>query len=328
MLLEREIYLDIEKDLEELEHFLEDINLKRPTALDYTIGIYEDNKLIATGSLSGNIIKGVGVSPEYQGKSISSKIITNLLNKAIELSRENIFIYTSSDSERMFLGLGFKRIAKALPYAVLLEWGGYLDKYVSKLKKISKDKPLNAACIVINANPFTLGHRYLIEKAAQESEFLYIIVVEEDRSLFSFSERLRLVKEGTEDMENLEIISSGEYIISAATFPSYFTKESNLAMIQASLDLDLFSNHIAPSLNITKRFIGEEPFSEITSMYNETMKKILPKNGIKVIEIPRLEVGNAIISASRVRRAMEEGKLDDIKNIVSSSTYDYLKSCE
>lgn len=94
MILEREMYLDFNGDYEEMKGIFESLNLKMPTDLDYTIGIYEENKLIGTGSLSGNIIKGVGVSPEHQGKSISTKIITNLLNKAIELNKQNVFIYT------------------------------------------------------------------------------------------------------------------------------------------------------------------------------------------------------------------------------------------
>lgn len=326
MILEREMYLDFNGDYEEMKGIFESLNLKMPTDLDYTIGIYEENKLIGTGSLSGNIIKGVGVSPEHQGKSISTKIITNLLNKAIELNKQNVFIYTEPKSQSMFIELGFKKIAEALPYAVLLEWGGNLEKYIVRLKELSKGKPLNTSSVVINANPFTLGHRHLIERAMEKSELLYIIVVEEDWSLFPFKDRFKLVKEGVKDLKNIKVIAGGDYIISAATFPSYFTKETELAIAQTSLDLDLFSKYIGPSLNITERFVGEEPYSLVTSIYNETMKKILPERGIKITEIPRLEIGGSIISASRVREAMKEGDVESIKNIVPKSTYDYLKS--
>lgn len=322
------MYLDFGDDFKRVKDFLESLNLKMPTDLDYTIGIYEENKLIGTGSLSGNIIKGVGVSPEHQGKSVSTKIITNLLNKGIELNRHNIFIYTDPKSQPMFIDLGFKKIGEALPHAVLLEWGGNLEKHTAKLKDLSKDRPVSASAVVINANPFTLGHRHLIEKAMEKSKLLYIIVVEEDKSLFPFKDRFKLVKEGVRDMKGVKVIAGGDYVISAATFPSYFTKEANLAITQASLDLDLFSKHIGPSLNITERFVGEEAYSPVTSIYNEEMKRILPERGIKVTEIPRLESGGRAISASRVRKAMEEGNIESIKDIVPKSTYDYLKGIQ
>lgn len=328
MFLEREMYLDTYKELCEIKDFLESLNLKMPKELDYTVGIYKDNNLIGTGSLGGNIIKGIGVSPKLQGEGISAIIITNLLKKAIELGRDNIFIYTKPDSGTMFSELGFKRIANASPYAVLLEWGNGLEGYLSKLKEISKYKPSNATCIVMNGNPFTLGHRHLIENALKQSKFLYVLVVEEDKSLFPFKVRFNLIKEGLKDIENIEIIPGGDYIISAATFPSYFTKEVDLSIAQGTLDLDLFSNHIAPALKITKRFVGEEPICPVTSVYNRVMKETLPKSGIEVIEIPRLEKGGGYISASRVRAALKTGDIEGIKDIVPISTYNYLKSSE
>lgn len=326
MFLEREMYLDTEKDFEEMKNFLHSLNLKIPQDLDYTIGIYEGNNLIGTGSLGGNIIKGIGISPKFQGQGISAIIVTNLLKKAIELGIDNIFVYTKPSSEPMFLNLGFKEIAKASPYAVLLEWGNGLESYISKLKEASNDKALNASCIIINGNPFTLGHRYLIEKALVQSKFLYILVVEEDKSLFPFKVRFKLIEEGLKDIKNIKVIAGGDYIISAATFPSYFTKDVDLSIAQASLDLDLFSNHIAPALKISKRFVGEEPICPVTSVYNRAMKEILPKRGIEVIEIPRLEIGGSYVSASRVREALKTGDIESIKNIVPISTYDYLKS--
>ncbi|MCF6459936.1 [citrate (pro-3S)-lyase] ligase [Clostridium sp. Cult3] len=326
MYTERELYLDENKDYMEVKTFLKDLNLRMPENLDYTIGIYHDDALIGTGSLGKNIIKGVGISPEYQGKGIASLIITNLIKKAIENEIYNIFIYTNPNSQFMFLELGFKKIAEALPHAVLLEWGGHIDDYVSNLKQISMDKPSNASCIVINGNPFTLGHRYLIEKAVTHSPFLYVLVVEEDKSIFPFDIRFELTKEGVKDIENIEVIAGGNYIISAATFPSYFTKELDLAIAQTSLDLDLFSRYIGPSLKVKKRYVGEEPYCPVTSIYNQTMKKLLPGRGIEVVEIPRLEIEGSWVSASRVREAMRTGDIEGIKNIVPQSTYNFIMS--
>jgi [citrate (pro-3S)-lyase] ligase len=173
-----------------------------------------------------------------------------------------------------------------------------------------------------------MGHRYLIKKAARESPWLYILVVEEDRSLFPFHIRFRLIKEGVKDLKNLSVIPGGEYVISSATFPSYFTREEDLAAAQASLDLEVFSTHIAPPLKVIKRYVGEEPYCPVTSVYNRCMKELLPQKGIQVVEVPRLKIGVEAVSASRVRELIKRGEVEKTRELVPESTYSYLVSPE
>ena len=63
----------------------------------------------------------------------------------------------------------------------------------------------------MNCNPFTLGHRYLIEQASEKVDHLYVFVVEEDKSFFPFSDRIGLVKKGTADLKNITVKPSGKY---------------------------------------------------------------------------------------------------------------------
>lgn len=201
-----------------------------------------------------------------------------------------------------------------------------LIKFIKSLKPY-KEKNKNAicGCIVMNCNPFTLGHRYLIEYAASKVDRLYIFVVEENKSYFNFDDRFRLVKEGTSHINNVTVLPSGHFIISAATFPGYFYKDNlKEAKIDCSNDLNVFAQYIAPALNITIRFAGEEPLDPITNQYNEAMTEILPKYGIKFHAIPRKTESNEVISASRVRKYYESGNLEAIKNIVPETTYRYL----
>lgn len=180
--------------------------------------------------------------------------------------------------------------------------------------------------IVMNCNPFTLGHQYLIETASGLCEKLYIFVVEEDKSIFPFEDRLKLVQEGVKDLKNVTVLHSGNFIISALTFPGYFNKSvDNNVSVDTSDDLILFAKHIAPTLGINIRFAGEEPIDYITRQYNETMKEILPKYNIEFVEIPRKEMGDAIISASRVRKLLFEENFDEIAKIVPQTTLEYLK---
>ncbi len=181
--------------------------------------------------------------------------------------------------------------------------------------------------IVMNCNPFTLGHRYLIEYAASRVDTLYIFVVEEDKSYFSFADRISLVRQGTEDLKNVIILPSGKFIISATTFPGYFYKDDiKEATIDCSNDLTVFAQYIAPALDIRIRFAGEEPLDPVTNQYNEGMKEILPQYGIEFQPIARKcdTDGSQVISASRVRKYFERGDLDSLKSIVPSTTYRYL----
>lgn len=179
--------------------------------------------------------------------------------------------------------------------------------------------------VVMNCNPFTYGHRYLIEEALKQCDYLVIFLVEEELSFFSFDERIALVDEGTKDLENIVVIPSGRFIISSLTFSEYFNKsEIQDRIIDTSLDITVFAREIAPCLNITKRFVGEEPIDKITKQYNESMKKILPEYGIEFIEIPRMKAVDMVISASKVRQAIEERDHTLLKQFVPDTTYEFL----
>ena len=176
-------------------------------------------------------------------------------------------------------------------------------------------------CIVMNCNPFTLGHRYLIEQAAKQVERLYVMVVKEDCSLFAYKERKAMVEQGVADIENVNVIDGSDYAISRATFPTYFLKRlDDAADTQMLLDLDLFRRHIAPALGATVRFVGTEPTDQLTRRYNQLMHEALKD----VREINRLEKDGNAVSASRVRKAMEEGDMNTIRQLVPPTTLPYI----
>lgn len=201
-----------------------------------------------------------------------------------------------------------------------------LSDYLESLRKIHRDG-VNGA-IVMNCNPFTNGHLYLIEQASKQVDNLYIFVVSEDRSFFSFEDRIHLVKEGIKNrLNNVIVVPSGKFILSADTFPEYFSKENAAKdiLLDTSFDIELFSKYIAPVLNISVRFVGEEPKDVVTRQYNRDMQRILPRYGIKYVCMDRKEVeGGECISASDVRRLWKEGNREEIKKRVPESTYRYL----
>jgi len=175
--------------------------------------------------------------------------------------------------------------------------------------------------VVMNCNPFTLGHRYLIEQAAKQVERLFVMVVREDCSLFAYAERKAMVEQGVAHLKNVTVIDGSEYAISQATFPTYFLKRlDDAADTQMLLDLDLFRRHIAPALGATVRFVGTEPTDRLTRRYNQLMHEVLAD----VREIVRLEKEGNAVSASRVRKAMEQGDMSTIRQLVPPTTLPYI----
>lgn len=200
----------------------------------------------------------------------------------------------------------------------------YLDQYFGDF---SGEEYSTVGAIVMNGNPFSRGHRYLIEQAGRQVEFLIVFVVEEDASLFPFEERYRLIKEGTKDIDNIMVVPSGEFILSKNNFEEYFTKQENEAVaFHAEYDINIFADYIAGSLHITHRFAGEEPEDQITSIYNDAMRRILPSKGITFVEIPRITVKDEFVSASRVRKYLLEEKNDKAFDLLPVSTTSYLMS--
>ena len=315
---------------DQLCDMLDAFDLRDVENADYTVGIFDEQRLVGFGSLSGDIISGVVVNIEDQNKGISAKIISHLINVAIEHGTSTVHLFTKPEKAHFFTSLGFRLLATAPSCAAMLEWGDTaLAFYLKQLQGQAFDGHPEAAAIILHANPFTNGHKYLIERAADENKYLYVIVVEENQSLFSFDVRFTLAKKCTAHLPNVLVLPGGRYSVSPLTFPSYFTQENRLAETHASIDLALFSSHIAPALNIKARYIGTEPYNEVTHIYNEIMKQFLPTQGIHVTEVPRINVGGETVSASAVRHLLVEPELSEpctirLRSLVPPPTYAFI----
>lgn len=202
-----------------------------------------------------------------------------------------------------------------------------LSTWLESVKKYRGTSGQRTGAIVMNCNPFSLGHRYLIEKSCGLVEKLLVFVVEEDKSFFKFKDRIEMVRLGTADLSNVTVIPSGKFIISAQTMPGYFIKDDNPDVVfEATKDLSIFTEIIAKELNINVRFAGEEPIDSFTRQYNLAMARQLPKCGIEFVEIPRKKYEGEIISASRIRRLMDQKEYDQIRGLVMPQIYEYLET--
>ena len=316
--------------------------IRRDANLDYTCGMYdEEMNIIVTGSCFGNTLRCMAVSNAHQGEGLMNQIVTHLISIQFERGNTHLFLYTKCNSAKFFGDLGFYEIARIDGQIVFMEnrKTGFTS-YLEKLKKETEQSEVfrqfscndsaktKIAALVMNANPFTLGHQYLVEKAASENDILHLFIVSEDQSLVPFSVRKKLVLEGTAHLKNIIYHESGPYIISNATFPSYFQKDADAVMeSHANLDLTIFVR-IAQTLGINYRYVGEEPNSQVTGIYNEIMAKKLPENQIACKIIPRKEANGSVISASTVRTALKSGKMELLKTLVPETTLRYFQSEE
>lgn len=320
----------------QIQKLLQEEGIRRDPNLDYTCGMYDDDmNIIATGSLFGNTLRCMAVSHLHQGEGLMNEIVTHLIETQFERGNTHLFLYTKCNTAKFFRDLGFSEIARVSDQLVFMEnkKTGFSD-YLKRLQKEQKEAdcsktpeaPKNIAALVMNANPFTNGHLYLVEKAAAENDILHLFMVSEDASLVPYSVRKQLIMEATSHLPNICYHDSGPYIISNATFPSYFQKdESSVITGHALLDLTIFQA-IAKALHINRRYVGEEPTSQVTGIYNNIMAEELPKSDIECIIVPRLEFNGTPVSASTVRQAIHDGKIEDIKPLVPETTYNFFKS--
>ncbi len=330
--------LDNPFDLKLVKDFLAGLGFEfDPSEVECTMIVYNlKGELVGTGSHLGRILKYVCVAPKFRDTTAFALIVTYMTEKLLKIYKHT-FVFTRPENSVRFRGLGYTEIATAEPLFSVLEFGfESISTYQDYLKTLLVPaKTANVAAMVVNCNPFTNGHKYLIEKAASENEVVYLFVVEEDRSAFPFAVRWELIRKGIAHLKNVVMVKGGMYIVSGAIFPSYFLKNeaiNDVMQKQAELDVKTFANYVVPILGIKKRYVGTENYCKVTGAYNLAMKAILPSFGVEVIEVTRKATGSGVdhlpdyISASKVRKAIKHDHLEEIIDFLPDSTREFLFS--
>lgn len=289
-------------------------------------------RLVACAGIEANVVKCVATDPLARGESISLKVVTEMIHVAHDLGHDHLFLYTRPNNVAFFAGCGFYRVVEVPGLVALMENTPIgVRAYCRSLAKLRHEGAV-VGSVVVNANPFTLGHRYLVEQAAARCDVLHLFVVAEDASFFPYAERFELVKAGIAGIPRVVLHPGSQYMISRATFSSYFFKEKNVVGdCFTAVDLLIFREYIAPALGITHRFVGTEPFCRTTNKYNADMMYWLQADlsgaaPITVVEIARTEHGAVPISASEVRRLLYANDFDRIAPLVPPTTLDLLET--
>lgn len=307
------------------EALLQKAGLEPDTDSDSTVLIREETgTLIAAASRKGNLLKCIAVDDAHQGEGLTATLLTTLRQDAFQAGYKHLFLYTKPQNRYMFSSLFFYPIAESKQVLLMENQQNGIQSFLDSLPGDPCGGTVGAA--VMNCNPFTKGHRYLIETAAKECDRLYVFVLSEDKSDFSAKDRMEMVKRGTADLSNVTVLPTGPYLISSATFPTYFLKDrENAETVHCLLDIEIFCKYYVPKFGITRRYVGTEPLSPMTGQYNEALKQHLPEKGIGLREIPRLEIGSPV-SASAVRAALQTGDKETLQQFLPTSSYNYIKA--
>jgi [citrate (pro-3S)-lyase] ligase len=327
---------------ESAKALLQEDGLTYETPAEYTYCLVDEyGVMIATVSLDANVIKYVAVSKHHQGEGLTATLMTHIVGYAMAHGQRHLFLYTKPESVNFFKPFGFYEVQKASKVVLLENKRNGLASFLQDIQHETAEylrehqedeKQIHTiGAIVANCNPFTCGHRYLIETASKQCDLLHVFVVSSDKSTFPKKVRFSLVKKGCADVPHTVVHSTGDYLVSPATFPTYFMKDVSTfhkLAFSHELDINIFLQYFVKNLHINIRFVGTEPLDKTTNAYNQSMAKMLPLNGVQFVEIPRKEQKSRPISASRVRKLMEEGRGEETKDLVPPTTYAYLISEE
>ncbi|MDR1930101.1 MAG: [citrate (pro-3S)-lyase] ligase [Treponema sp.] len=328
--------------LEKLRDFLRDNGLDYDDRIEFSVCLMDGEAIAAAGSIGGGVLRCVAAARDRQNEGLAASVVTELIHHAAREGRHHLFLFTKPGNGGLFSNLGFYPVAETGEALLMENKKEGVRRFVASLSRpggksaAAVGKGAGAAgaagtgvtgAIVANCNPFTLGHLYLVETAARECDALHLFILSEDKSEFSVEVRRELALRGTAHIPNVIVQPTGPYLVSGVTFPDYFLKDSaSPEAVNTELDLTIFARHFADPLGITRRYVGAEPLDPVTAAYNRQMRRILPRYGIQVAELLRLEQRGAPVSAGRVRRLLGEKNFAALKELVPPASFDYLVS--
>jgi [citrate (pro-3S)-lyase] ligase len=310
-------------EIDDVKNLLKINNLTYEDTITKTIGLYDQKRMVATGSIDHNVIKMIAVDPDYTSRNLSSKILSYLLFDMEANQFSHYFLFTKPENKKVFNSFNFNEVIETKDVVLYENKEKNITQTLQEIKKTLPPKKGIRNCIVMNLNPMTLGHLHLIEKATPDNGDLIIFLVETNASKIDYKTRYNILKKTISHFKNIHILPSTDYIISRATFPTYFLKDEQRMEVYTQLDVSIFKQYFMPIFEIDMRFVGQEPLDPLTDAYNKTLKDIL---GSQLTIIKRLTLEEKVISASYVRLLARQKKFDELKLIVPHATFKFIIS--
>lgn len=320
----REVPIGYAPARRKVEQFLGERTL-RLDKVDYYEAIYPygGDEILGAGGLLKDAIRCIAVKEGLEDEHLANRLVSHLMVIVQRRGYPTVKVFTKPCNKTIFESLAFELVAETDSVVFMENSLVPLHDYLHSLEKLRK--PGKSGVIVMNCNPFTRGHHYLIEEAAKQVDNLYIIPLKEGNGKFTYEERREMIRLGTADIKNVTVCEGSDYAISQATFPTYFLKQLDKASEnQIELDLQIFARYIAPALGATVRFVGTEPIDPLTRRYNEMMAEQLPAHGIEVRQLERKQFDGEPISASRTRSFIESNKMHAAMQLVPPTTQPFV----
>ena len=253
-------------------------------------------------------------NPFHCNGQANSKIAAEIFNHLKSVSQSQIANERSSLIDSMKIKLHHN------PYSVLdsTELNEY-EKYLEQFSCSSNVKTKGA--VVLNANPCTLGHLYLVREALKYVDFLYVFLVEDSTGNLPYIEREIMLKEALKYNKRVKVIRGGSIMTSEIIFPEYFNRSSKPSKVSLVLAHRCFGQVVSKRLGVTYRFFGTEPNDPLTRALNESAGEILPEYGIKPIFVKRMSIEGKYVSAKNVRTLLDAKSFSMLARLVPISTY-------
>jgi [citrate (pro-3S)-lyase] ligase len=276
-----------ERRVAKVKDFLGKNDLALTDDVELFVTASEEGEMVACGGISGKILKCVAVTPRLRGQRFVLKVIDELLEAAKKRGQKELFLFSSPKNQAYFESHGFGLIGSSGNEVILMENTDNLGRYKAQLReKRVEGKAIGSA--VLCDTPLRDREIALIQRASHMCDWLHVFIVcDHDKEGFT-SDRAAVLRERLKAFENITVHERSEYMISKATFPTYFIQDQDrISALHAELDLKIFKEHIAPSLGITHRFVGSE--SDVNESHNVLMEHILSKTDTTpAIEVVRI----------------------------------------
>lgn len=313
----------VEKEIADVEFLLSQRGLKYEDNVDYTIGLYDNQKIVATGSLCKNVIKMIAVAKDYQGENLTTIVMTNLTQQLAAQKIDKYFLYTTPNNKDFFMRFSLSLVYENKEIVMLENVVSPIEEQLLAIKKNIPTSSGTTAALVMKCNPTTLSHLLLIETCSLKHDQVIVFLVEDD-TILPYDIRKKILEKTTKTLKNVYIVPGTKYIISPNSFPTYFLKDAASALrIYMELDIAIFNRYFMRIFQIDFRYVAATAKILQADTYIQTMEKIIED---KLIIVPPLYKGGVITTTSEIRRLARQKKFSLIKHLIPQVTYDFLVS--
>ena len=199
--------------LERLRAFLTENGLRYDPGIQFTALLMENGEIQAAGSLDGATLKCIAVRPQPSGRGADRAADDRAAAGGLCPGHSpSDALHQAGQRSHVLADIGFYPILRTGDCLLMENLRDGLRRRLLELAQGPTPRGTVGA-VVANCNPFTLGHRYLIETAAAACDRLLVFILSENRGPFTPMERLAMARAGCADLSNVRVLPTGPSLI-------------------------------------------------------------------------------------------------------------------